>query len=145
MLRHQNMNNIKEKLDLILNNNNDGKKVLIVDDSLYVHYYLGSYFTELGFKVVGFAKDGKEGIEAYFKLKPDLITLDNTMPLMSGIEAAEELYKKDKSVRILFISAVGGSKNFHLTVKNIIPQHNYRILEKPIEKTEIKEILNNFI
>ncbi len=141
----KNIKNIRLKLDALINKNPGGKKILIVDDSLYVHYYLGSYFNDLGYNIVGFAKDGREGVDKYFELNPDYISLDNTMPFMSGIEAAREIYSKDKDSRILFISAVGASKNFVSLIKNAIPKENFRILEKPVEFMELKGTMENFI
>lgn len=68
--------------------------VLIVDDSLIIRKNVKKYITSLGHNVVGEAQNGAQAIEACKKLKPDLITMDITMPDMDGITAV----KKYKSV-----------------------------------------------
>jgi len=48
-----------------------------------------------------------EGVLLYKQLKPDLVTLDITMPVMSGIEALQEIKKLDKGAKVIMVSAMG--------------------------------------
>jgi len=68
-----------------------GKTVLVVDDSRFVRKALENAFLSDGFKTCVEAKNGKEGIEAAKKCRPDLIILDLSMPVMNGLEAAPVL------------------------------------------------------
>jgi len=82
-------------------------KVLIVDDSPMIHKMVQKTIQPMGFEVVGNAKNGKEGVELYEKLKPDLVTMDITMPIMDGVDASENIIKIDPTAAILMLSAMG--------------------------------------
>ncbi|MEM6297265.1 MAG: response regulator [Bacteroidota bacterium] len=83
------------------------KNVLIVDDSLYMRTVIREALEENGHKIVGEAADGEEAIDLAVELQPDLITLDNILPDMLGLDIIRTL--KDESVKskIVMISAVG--------------------------------------
>ncbi len=73
------------------------KKVLIVEDAKMIQKILTGIFTSNGFQVVGVANNGLEAIDLYFKLKPDLTTLDIRMPQMDGLEALKEMSYRDST------------------------------------------------
>jgi two-component system chemotaxis response regulator CheY len=60
-----------------------------------------------GYEVVGEAGDGKEAVELYKELKPDMVTMDITMPRMDGITAIKEIMKIDPNAKIIVCSAMG--------------------------------------
>lgn len=79
-------------------------RVLIVDDSSVVRDLLKSLLVEAGdFEVVGEAANGKEAIALVQQLRPDVVTMDLNMPIMSGLEAIEHIMH-DKAVPILVVS-----------------------------------------
>jgi two-component system chemotaxis response regulator CheY len=84
-----------------------GKKVLIVDDAAFMRMLLKDIVTKAGFEVVGEASNGKEAVEKYKELKPDVVTMDITMPEMNGIEAVKEIKKMDPNANIIMVSAMG--------------------------------------
>ncbi len=84
-----------------------GKKVLIVDDAAFMRMLLKDIVTKAGFEVVGEASNGKEAVEKYKELKPDVVTMDITMPEMNGIEAVKEIKKIDPNANIIMVSAMG--------------------------------------
>ena len=84
-----------------------GKKVLIVDDAAFMRMLLKDIVTKAGFEVVGEAANGKEAVEKYKELKPDVVTMDITMPEMNGIEAVKEIKKIDPNANIIMVSAMG--------------------------------------
>jgi two-component system chemotaxis response regulator CheY len=81
-------------------------RILVIDDAKYVFRAVKMALEPQGFEIVGHAENGKIGIEMYDELKPDLITLDVTMPVMDGIEAATELCKKEPRPKIILMSAI---------------------------------------
>jgi len=83
------------------------KSVLIVDDAAFMRMMLKGILDENGFKVVGEACNGKEGILKYKELKPDVVTIDITMPEMNGIEAVKEIIKYDPMAKCIMCSAMG--------------------------------------
>lgn len=99
------------------------QRVLIVDDAIFMRKTLGLILEKNGFEVAGEAENGAVGIKKYLELKPDLVTMDITMPVMDGIAALKELKKIDKDVKVVMVSAMGqeayvreavinGAKNF---------------------------------
>src|SRR2546423_5375616 len=63
--------------------------------------------SQAGFTVVGEAENGKQAVEKYKQLKPDLVTMDIIMPEMGGIEAVKQITQMDPAARILMCSAMG--------------------------------------
>jgi two-component system chemotaxis response regulator CheY len=63
--------------------------------------------SQAGFTVVGEAENGKQAVEKYQQLKPDLVTMDIIMPEMGGIEAVKQITQADPAARILMCSAMG--------------------------------------
>lgn len=81
--------------------------VLIVDDAAFIRLSLKLILEKNGYKVVGEAEHGSEAIIKYHELKPDLVTMDVTMPEMDGITALKAIKKMDPKARIVMISAMG--------------------------------------
>lgn len=84
-----------------------GKRVLVVDDAIFMRAMLKDIFSGAGYEVVGEACHGLEAIERYKELKPDLTTMDVVMPLKNGIEATREILKFDPKAVIVMCSALG--------------------------------------
>jgi two-component system chemotaxis response regulator CheY len=68
-----------------------GKTVLVVEDDPAIRKRVQAAFTSNGFAVCGEADNGKEGIDLAKEIKPDVIILDLSMPVMNGLEAAPQL------------------------------------------------------
>ncbi|ANQ53862.1 chemotaxis protein CheY [Thermosipho sp. 1063] len=84
-----------------------GKRILIVDDAAFMRMMLKDIIAKAGHEVVGEAANGKEAVEKYKELKPDIVTMDITMPEMNGIEAIKEIKKIDPNATIIVCSAMG--------------------------------------
>ena len=120
--------------------NADGSKirVLVVDDSMFVAKQLGQILTSEGQEVVATAVDGKDGVDKYKELCPnvDLVTMDITMPRMDGITALEQIVAFDKNARVVMVSALGKEelvkKSLLLGAKNYIvkPLDRKKVLER---------------
>ncbi len=82
-------------------------KILIVDDAAFMRMMIKDILTKNGFEVVGEANDGSQAIEKYKELKPDLVTMDITMPEMDGISALKEIKKTDGNAKVIMCSAMG--------------------------------------
>ncbi|MDN5212718.1 response regulator [Fulvivirgaceae bacterium BMA12] len=83
------------------------KKVLIVDDSLYMRTLIKDALVEKGFNVVGEAANGEEAIDLAFELNPDIITLDNILPDMIGTDILKVFKEEGLPSKVIMISAVG--------------------------------------
>ncbi|MGE7621822.1 response regulator [Viridibacillus sp. NPDC096237] len=83
------------------------KRILIVDDAAFMRMMIKDILTKNGFEVVGEAGDGAQAIEKFNELKPDLVTMDITMPEMDGIAALKSIKEKDPSAIVIMCSAMG--------------------------------------
>jgi len=82
-------------------------RVLIVDDSTFIRTNLKAFLEENGYDVVGLATNGESAIDQAFELKPDLITLDNILPDMTGMDILKAIRKSGMKIKVVMISAVG--------------------------------------
>lgn len=114
------------------------KRVLIVDDAVFMRKSLSLILKNSGFEIVGEAENGINGIKKYLELKPDLVTMDITMPEMDGLTALKEIRKIDNNAKVIMVSAMGqeayvreaimaGAKSF--IVKPFKESHVIRVLE----------------
>jgi CheY-like chemotaxis protein len=85
----------------------DGKRVLIVDDHAIVRGIMRSLFESQGFEVCE-AADGAEGVRKAQEVKPNLVILDLSMPVMSGLEAARALRSLVPDVPLLMFTNSDG-------------------------------------
>jgi DNA-binding NarL/FixJ family response regulator len=79
------------------------KRVLVADDLAPVLNAVADLLRE-SFEVVGLVSDGREALMATLKLEPELVVLDISMPLMSGIEVAEELKRRGNQAKVVFLT-----------------------------------------
>jgi two-component system chemotaxis response regulator CheY len=82
-------------------------RVLVCDDSAFMRMMLKRVLVDNGHEVVGEAGNGMEAIQMYRQHKPDLITMDITMPKMDGIQAVKHIYEENPLVRIIMVTALG--------------------------------------
>jgi two-component system, chemotaxis family, chemotaxis protein CheY len=81
--------------------------VLVCDDAVFMRTMVSDILSQAGFTVVGEAENGRQAVEKYQQLKPDLVTMDIIMPEMGGIEAVKKITQLDPGARILMCSAMG--------------------------------------
>ncbi len=81
-------------------------RVLLCDDSAVILTLLEKRLKDIGYEIVGKARDGNECVTKYKMLKPDLLLLDITMPNKDGTECLEELMALDPKAKIIMVSAV---------------------------------------
>ncbi len=84
-----------------------GKTALIVDDAAIIRIMLTKVFSKHGIDVVGQATTGEEAIRLYGIKKPDLVTMDITMPGLDGIATIRSIIADDPTARIIVVSALG--------------------------------------
>ena len=80
---------------------------LVCDDSSVMRTMVGDILQKADIEIVGEAESGVEAVEKYQQLKPDLVTMDIVMPLMSGVDAARQIVKLDPHAKIIMCSAIG--------------------------------------
>ena len=82
-------------------------RVLVVDDAMFIRHIIGELLKQHGHEVVGGAANGVEAVERYRELKPDVTTLDITMPEKDGISALREILTEDPAAKVIMCSALG--------------------------------------
>ena len=83
------------------------KRVLIVDDAAFMRMMLKDILTKNGYEVCGEAANGAEALTKYNELKPDLVTLDITMPEVDGIQALKNIKNENPDATAIMCSAMG--------------------------------------
>ncbi|GEQ32731.1 response regulator [Marinilactibacillus psychrotolerans] len=83
------------------------KRVLIVDDAAFMRIKLKDILEKNGYEVAAEAQNGIEAVEKYKETKPDLVTMDITMPEKDGVEALKEIKAMDPKAVVLMCSAMG--------------------------------------
>ena len=84
-----------------------GKRVLVVDDAAFMRMMIKDILTKNGYEIAGEAENGQVAIDKYKEVKPDLVTMDITMPEMDGIAAVKEILGFDSAARVIMCSAMG--------------------------------------
>lgn len=112
-------------------------RVLITDDAAFMRVVLRKILEKEGFEVVGEATTGEEAIEKYKELKPDIVTMDITMPSMNGIVATEEIIAYDPNAKVVICSAIGQ----RLLVLDSIKAGAKDFIVKPFTNQKVSETL----
>lgn len=84
-----------------------GTTVLIVDDAAFMRMMIKNILSKAGYDIVGEAENGAQAVAKFKDLKPELTTMDITMPEMDGISAVKEIMKMDPSAKVIMCSAMG--------------------------------------
>lgn len=84
-----------------------GKRVLIVDDAAFMRMMIKNILAKNGYEIVGEAENGQVALELYKQHKPDLVTMDITMPEMDGIEGVKAIRGVDPNANVIMCSAMG--------------------------------------
>ncbi|MHC1721116.1 MAG: response regulator [Clostridiaceae bacterium] len=116
-------------------------RIMIVDDAAFMRMMIKDILEKNGYCVVAEANNGIKAVELYKKEKPDIVTMDITMPGMDGIEALKTIIDIDPSAKVIMCSAMGqqamveeamsaGAKGF--VIKPFLPDMVIETIEKLI-------------
>lgn len=115
--------------------------VLIVDDSKTSRKMLGDVLRNMGLEVVGEAVNGEDGFLKYKELRPDIVTMDITMPVMSGLESLLLIKHENEDAKVVMITAAGQKNNLMAAVKAGAEE----FLTKPLEEAEIRRVIGEIV
>lgn len=116
-------------------------KVLVVDDSPMIHKIVRKVLEPEGFVICACGNNGQEGVGLYYQHKPDIITMDITMPIMDGLEAAKEIKASNPGVKILMLSAMGDDEIIYQAKQ--IGINNFA--RKPFKNEQLIEAISKII
>lgn len=116
----------------------DIKNILVVDDADFIRLTLKEIFVKNGYNVVGEAVNGEEAFEKYKLLKPDLVTMDITMPKMNGIESTKKIIEYDPMAKIVIVTSM--TTKAYIT-KAVECGAKYFII-KPFKANDVIRVIN---
>lgn len=114
------------------------KRVLIVDDAAFIRMAIKNILIKHDFEVIDEAENGRIGVQKYKELKPDLVTMDITMPEMTGLESLKEIMAYDPAAKIVMISAMGQES----MVMEAIRFGAKTFIVKPFKEDHVVQTLN---
>ncbi len=113
-------------------------RILVIDDAKFMRMTLLNILNKANHIVVGEGENGEEAIELYRQLQPDIVTMDITMPVMSGIDAVKEIKKEFPQAKIIMCSAMGQQK----MVVEAIEAGAKDFIVKPFDEDRVVEAIS---
>jgi two-component system, chemotaxis family, chemotaxis protein CheY len=120
------------------------KKIMIVDDAIFMRQMLAKILIAEGFEICAEASCATEAVEKYKTIKPDLVTMDIVMPMMEeldGIGAVREIIKIDPEARIIICSVMGQQS----LVVEAIRAGAKDFVTKPVQPIRLLEAVKNIL
>jgi two-component system response regulator DctR len=121
--------------------NKDAYEVLLIEDDPMVQEVNRQFIEQVsGFKIVGMASNGVEGLEKLRNLRPDLIFLDIYMPNQNGVETLYKIREEDHQVYVVVVTAADDTE----TMRQMLQQGAKDYIIKPFKFDRIKKALDNY-
>lgn len=125
-------------MDLLKSETKSRFRFLVVDDSEFARRNMQNILTSVGGEAAGFAANGREAIDKYMTLKPDVVFMDITMPEMEGVEAVQSIMDRDASAKIVMVSSNG----FQEMIKAALDSGAKHFLTKPVEPGQVASVVD---
>lgn len=113
-------------------------RIVVVDDSPFSVAMISNILSENGFNVVGSANGLEEAVEAVKQLKPDLVTMDMTMPGADGIECTKAIHKIDPRMKVVIISSMMDEE----IIRKAKKAKTIGYVQKPVDAEELTLLIN---
>ena len=113
-------------------------KILIVDDARTSRKVLRGILEEGGHEIVDEAANGQEGVQKFQACKPDIVTMDITMPVLDGMEALKMIKALKPDMKVVMVTAAGQKSK----MIDCIKLGANEFLTKPFDKEEIVSVIN---
>ncbi len=107
--------------------------ILIVDDAAFMRAMLKRILKAAGYEIVGEAVNGREAVQLYEELNPDLVTLDMVMPEMGGMEALQAIRGRDHEAKVVIVSAVDQRENLLEAIRSGATEY----IVKPFDESRV--------
>lgn len=116
------------------------KRLLVVDDALIMRTIIKDIAQSAGWEVAGEASNGRECLERYRALKPDLVTLDIVMPELDGVETLRALRQEDATARVVMVTAIDQKAK----LSECIQLGAVDFVVKPFDKQRLASLLRKY-
>ena len=107
--------------------------ILIVDDAAFMRAMLKRILKAAGYEIVGEAVNGREAVQLYEELNPDLVMLDMVMPEMGGMEALQAIRGRDREAKVVIVSAVDQRENLLEAIRSGATEY----IVKPFDESRV--------
>lgn len=115
--------------------------ILIVDDSRTSRKILREILEGAGHRIVGEGANGEEAVTVYREQRPDVVTMDITMPVMNGLEALSCIKKEDENAKVVMITAAGQKEKMLQAIKEGAAD----FIAKPFEPEQVLEVIRHVL
>lgn len=116
-------------------------KILISDDSVLVRKQVGDMLTLIGCSEIFFASNGKEAVDMYKEIMPDIVFIDIIMSEITGVEALKEIIDFDPNAKVVIASSAVTQKY----LKSAIEAGVYDFIQKPILVEDVNRVINKLL
>ncbi len=116
------------------------KRLLVVDDALIMRAMIKDIARQAGWQIAGEATNGRECLERYRELSPDLVTLDIVMPEMDGVEALRQLRQEDPPATVVMVTAIDQKEKLSECIR--LGARDF--LVKPFDRDHLRNLLQRY-
>jgi two-component system chemotaxis response regulator CheY len=113
------------------------RRLLIVDDAMFMRKLIRGVAVEAGWEVAGEAANGEEATALYAQLKPDLVTMDLVMPVMGGLEALRQIRTLDPQAKVVVVTALDQKQALMESIRD----GAIDFIVKPFERERVRNLL----
>ena len=113
------------------------KRLLVVDDALFMRKLICGVAAEAGWQIVGEAGNGEEAISLYQQHRPDLVTMDLVMPVMGGLEALRQIRAVDPEAKVVVVTALDQKQSLMDSIRD----GAIDFIVKPFERERVLALL----
>jgi two-component system, chemotaxis family, chemotaxis protein CheY len=114
------------------------KRLLVVDDALFMRKLICGLAADAGWEVAGEASNGEEAVALYQQLRPDLVTMDLVMPIMGGLDALRKIRELDAQAKIVVVTALDQKQALLESIRD----GAIDFIVKPFEPERVVNLLN---
>lgn len=115
-----------------------GYRILIVDDSPVLRIMLQEMLESLGHEIVGEAEDGETAVAKFRELKPELVTLDISLPDINGLEVLQRIRRITPSAKVMLVT---GNDQKAIETRALALKA-LGVLRKPFDEADLKKMLD---
>ena len=120
---------------------NSQKRLLVVDDALIMRAMIKDLANQAGWEIAGEATNGREGIERYRELRPDLVTLDIVMPELDGVEALRALREEFPEAAVVMVTAIDQKEKLSECIR--LGARDFIV--KPFDRDHLRSLFERYL
>jgi two-component system chemotaxis response regulator CheY len=120
---------------------NSQKRLLVVDDALIMRAMIKDLAKQAGWEIAGEATNGREAVERYRELRPDLVTLDIVMPELDGVEALRALREEFPEAAVVMVTAIDQKEKLSECIR--LGARDFIV--KPFDRDHLRSLFERYL